>query len=650
MQRTGWGKSTVYFTAAQLLRKERRGATIVVSPLLALTRDQLRNARGRFGLVAEAINSTNPGSHEEILARWAEGGIDLLYITPECLAKREQSERILGVAGGIGLFVIDEAHCISDWGHDFRPDFRRIVDFLRHLDPSVAVLCTTATANSRVVDDIQQQVGTITEARGPLARQSLHVDILPLPSHAQRMAWLARNLGKLPGSGIVYTLTRRDADVVADWLRLQGISAAAYHAGCGEEERETMERALLENRLKALVATSALGMGLDKPDLGFVVHFQRPASVVDYYQQIGRAGRAIPEARCVLLCGAEDSEIHANLRTSSFPSIHDLNQIVSVLEDQDSLPAGDLGLRTDLPAHRLQHALRHLEIDGAVVGFESEDGWSYARTANPWEPPAERIAEVTAVREAEWRRLEQVVSGEICVLRGVGEALDDPYAAVQCGQCSTCRQIAFETVVPALDVARAQDYYNSRPIVILPRKQWMEMDGRRPTIPRDLRPEPGRALSKYQDHGWGQLVKQGKYEAHDFGEALVSASVSLIRDRWKECVGLTHVAFVPSRSNDAPVGTFAQKVADRLGLPLLHPLRRNPTGAQQKEFSTSQHQLRHARRAYTLTEAVPNGARILLVDDLVDSGWTFTVAAVALKEAGAAAVYPFALADAGHAA
>src|ERR1051326_625707 len=245
VHRTGWGKSTVYFTAARLFRKDGRGATIVVSPLLALTRDQLRNARSRFGLVAEAINSTNPASHEEILARWGEGAIDILYITPERLSKRKEFERILGAKGGIALFVIDEAHCISDWGHDFRPDFRRIVDFLRHLDTSVAILCTTATANARVVKDIQEQVGTVTEIRGPLARQSLHVDILPLPSHAERMAWLARNLGKLPGSGIVYTLTRRDAEIVADWLLSKGFPAAAYHGGCTEADRETMEEALL---------------------------------------------------------------------------------------------------------------------------------------------------------------------------------------------------------------------------------------------------------------------------------------------------------------------------------------------------------------------------------------------------------------------
>lgn len=648
VQRTGWGKSTVYFTAARLLRERGKGATVIISPLLSLTRDQIRNARQRFGLVVEALNSSTDG-HDEILARWIEGAIDVLYITPERLARRQQFESILAAKGGIALFVVDEAHCISSWGHDFRPDFRRIVTFLDHLDTAVAVLCTTATASRRVVEDIRGQVGTVTELRGPLARSSLHVDILDLPSRAERMAWLARNISRLPGSGIIYCLTQRDTEVVADWLRSKEVLAAAYHGRCMPEDREGMEAALLENKLKALVATSALGMGFDKPDLGFVVHFQRPASVVDYYQQIGRAGRAIPEARCVLLCGAEDGEIHANLRRSSFPSIEHLRAIVMALEQDDALKLTQLRIRTDMPLQRLAHAIRHLEIDGAIEGFERDGEWLYHRTAKPWVPPVERMAEILTVREREWERLDGVVRGELCIMRGVAEALDDPHATDRCAQCSTCRPMAFEVTVPAHDVAEAQEYYNGRAIEIEPRKQWMEMDGARRAIPKARRCEIGRALSKYQDAGWGQLVRQGKYETYRFDDRLVDATRGLLRSHWPEAADVTHVAYVPSRSADAPIGDFARRLATRLGLPTLEAVRRNDTGRQQKSFETSEHQLAHARQAYDLIAPVPPGARILLVDDLVDSRWTFTVVGAKLLEAGAATVYPFALADAGHA-
>lgn len=648
VQRTGWGKSTVYFSAARILREDGRGATVIISPLLSLTRDQLRNAKERFGLVAEAVNSTNSLNHNEILGRWTSGEVDVLYITPERLARKAEFERILDVRGGIALFVIDEAHCISDWGHDFRPDFRRIITFLQHLDPAVAVLCTTATASKRVVADIKQQVGTVAEVRGPLARDSLHVDILILPSHAERMSWLARNISKLPGSGIIYCLTQRDTEVVADWLRANGVSAAAYHSGCTGEDRERMEAALLENKLKTLVATSALGMGYDKPDLGFVVHFQRPASVVDYYQQIGRAGRAIKEARCVLLCGAEDGHIHANLRKSSFPSVEHLQAIVRLLEHEESLTTRQLGIRTDMTSKRLLHAIRHLEIDGAIEAVDVDGQWKYHRTVKPWASPVERMAQVMAVREAEWARLEQVVGGELCVLRGVGQALDDPFVVDACNQCSTCRKVAFETEVPAIDVARAQEYYNDRAIVIEPRKQWLELDGKRPGIPRTLACEPGRALSKYQDAGWGHLVHEGKYTTHAFNAALLTASADLIRLRWAESIGITHVVYIPGRSVQAPIAKFAGELAEKLGLPVMGVVQRNDTGKQQKSFNISEHQLNHARQAYSLTGQVPNGARILLVDDLVDSRWTFTVVGALLRGAGASTVHPFALADAGH--
>lgn len=647
VQATGWGKSTVYFTAAKMLAEQGRGRTLVVSPLLALTRDQLRNAEARFGLNAKALNSTNYDDHEAILESWSKGEVEVLFITPERLAKPSEFAKILGIEGGIGMLVIDEAHCISDWGHDFRPDFRRIVDFLDQLDDTVTVLCTTATANARVVNDIHEQVGTLSEVRGPLARRSLHVDVIQLPSHAERLAWLTRNVEKLPGSGIIYALTQRDTLVIADWLRSKDIMAAAYHGSMEDDDREKVERALLNNRLKAVVATCALGMGFDKPDLGFVIHFQRPASIVEYYQQIGRAGRAIPEARCVLLCGAEDGEIHASLRRSSFPREDHLRRIVRVLDDADEgLTYRVVQLKTDITKQRLTHALKHLTIDGAVEEvFEPQR--RLIRTVNPWEPDVAKIEEIIAVREQEWEVLQKVVGGELCVLRGAREALSDPHVEESCGQCSTCRDLDFESEIPANDVAEAQQFYMDRSIIIIPRKQWMELDGKRPSITPEERCEQGRALCKYMDAGWGHMVRDAKYDAHHFDDSLLQGAVDLIRNRWEECTGITHVAFVPGRDSNGPVGDFAARLAGALGLPLIALLHRRDTGRAQKDQDTSEYQLAHARQAYELVADVPDEARVLLFDDLVDSRWTFTVAGALLRQAGAAAVFPFALADAG---
>jgi ATP-dependent DNA helicase RecQ len=264
-----------------------------------------------LGLRAATINSGNAGEWREIEASLAADEVDVLLISPERLANRGFVERVLrSIQGSIGLLVIDEAHCISDWGHDFRPDYRRIGRLLPVLGPTVPVLATTATANDRVVEDVAAQLGDdVAISRGPLARETLRLDAIPLADQSERLAWLAEHLPRLPGSGIVYCLTVADTDRVARWLQSRGIDARAYSGPMDATAREALERALVANEMKALIATVALGMGFDKPDLGFVVHYQRPASAIAYYQQVGRAGRAVDRAYGILLAGREDYEV-----------------------------------------------------------------------------------------------------------------------------------------------------------------------------------------------------------------------------------------------------------------------------------------------------------------------------------------------------
>ena len=310
VQRTGWGKSAVYFIATKIRRKKGFGPTLIVSPLLSLIRNQIDSA-AKLGLNVVSYNSSmdkneKQAAEDQILAN----KVDAVIVAPEQLGQSYFAENILNkISGNIGLFVVDEAHCISDWGHDFRPDYGRIVRVLQNMPQNLPVLATTATANNRVVDDIKNQLGErLSIIRGALTRKSLQLHNLNISNKSERLAWLAENLKSIEGTGIVYAKTTKDCEIVAGFLQQQGIDAHAYHSQLDSDEaKANLEIALINNNIKALVATSALGMGFDKPDLSFVIHFQSPGNVVEYYQQVGRAGRGIDNAIGVLMLGHEDS-------------------------------------------------------------------------------------------------------------------------------------------------------------------------------------------------------------------------------------------------------------------------------------------------------------------------------------------------------
>ncbi len=414
VQRTGWGKSAVYFIATKLLREQGAGPTLLVSPLLALMRNQIEMAV-RIGVRAETINSTNPDAFEPIVERLANDEIDLLLVSPERFANERFRDQMLSViAQNVGSLVVDEAHCISDWGHDFRPDYRRIVRVLEALPPDVPVLCTTATANDRVIADITEQLGEeLVTFRGTLDRESLALAVADVPSQAERMAWLAETLPSLDGSGIVYVLTIADGERVAAFLRRQGIEAEAYSGATDNDERIRLEQALLANELKALVATSALGMGFDKPDLGFVVHYQSPGSPIAYYQQVGRAGRALDHAPAVLLCGAEDREIQDYFIETAFPPQGQAEQIVELLEDTPSPTSlNELMAAVNVRRARLESMLKVLEVEGAIA----RERGGYVRTSSAWDYPAERIEHITALRRHELEAMRRYSRHDWCLM------------------------------------------------------------------------------------------------------------------------------------------------------------------------------------------------------------------------------------------
>jgi len=652
VQRTGWGKSSVYFISTRILRDRGAGPTLIVSPLLALMRNQIEAAE-RLGIRAGTINSSNRDHWAAIRAQVLSDQIDALLISPERLANEAFVEDVLlPIADRIGLLVVDEAHCISDWGHDFRPDYKRLISVIQQMPPNMPLLGTTATANDRVIEDVQTQLGEIKIQRGPLRRESLVLQTLRLPGQAARLAWLAEHIPNLPGTGIVYVLTKRDSERVADWLNLFGIEARAYHSGVIDPRfensnlyRQHLEDLLLHNRIKALVATTALGMGYDKPDLGFVIHYQAPGSVVSYYQQVGRAGRAIDTAYGVLLAGVEDADIHDFFRRNAFPDERDVHAILLALAESDGLSQREIESRVNLRYGQIEKVLKFLSVENPAPIIK--DGTRWRRTAVPYRMDQEKIQRLTRQRELEWQEVQEYIDCRSCLMAYLLHALDDPRTTA-CGRCAACRGEPVVDFTFKRELAiEAGRYLRQAEIVFTPKKQAAQNSfpqyGFRGNLPHELRAEEGRFLSRWGDAGWGELVAQDKHNGR-FRDQLVEAVAEMIQERWRPHPPPQWVTCVPSHRHPHLVPDFAQKLAGRLGLqflPSIEKIRDNePQKLQQNRF----HQCRNLDGAFRVSGRIPTGP-VLLVDDVIDSGWTMTVLAALLRQAGSGPVYPVALAS-----
>jgi ATP-dependent DNA helicase RecQ len=634
VQRTGWGKSAVYFVATRLLRERGAGPTILFSPLLALMRDQIA-AAARLGLVAETINSTNTERWAEVQEALEADQIDVLLLSPQRLGNASFRSEVLPVAARhSGLLVVDEAHCISDWGHDFVPDYRRIARVLDHLPQDVPVLCCTATANDRVMTDLVGQIGhDIVVFRGTLEREGLRLHVLELPEQSRRLAWLAAYIPRLAGSGIVYCLTVRDTERVASWLCSQGIDVACYHGDLADEERLAIERRLLDNDLKAVVATSALGMGYDKPDLGFVVHYQSPGSPVAYYQQVGRAGRQIPESYGVLLRGREDPGIQDWFIKTAFASRADTERVLATLtEAGDFVRLAELENVVNIRRSRLQNLLKQLEVEGVVQA----DRLTFRRTAKAWTYDEQRIQGISDLRRMEQRAMVEYATSGTCRMAFLRHQLDDD-DATRCGWCDICTGEHLSSDVATVLVEQAVQHLRHRPIRFAPRKQWPD----RTKIPPAQRVEVGMSLSEWGDGGWGSLVEAGKRSGH-FEDGLVRAGAELIR-QWVPRPPPHWVTFVPSLRHPQLVAAFAARLGNTLGLPVHDVIQKVRHTRSQKHMQNSTRQHANVSGVFEISQPVP-GSACLLVDDIVDSQWTFTVVGGALRDAGCEAVHPFALA------
>ena len=741
VERTGWGKSAVYFIATRMLRDRGAGPTLLISPLLALMRNQIE-AAVPMGVRAVTINSENRDEWGDIIASLGadeppgptpdasaplegmtvvvtgaldgysraaareavvdrggrstedvsvktnvlvagkragsklakaealgvpvideaafdrllatgelpgkrakppkpptlRGPVDLLLISPERLANQGFRTDVLPEVGRrSGLLVIDEVHCVSDWGHDFRPNYRRIARVLALLPDGVPIIGCTATANDRVIDDVDAQLATDVSVRGPLGREGLRLHVLDLPRPAERLVWLSETIPKLGGTGIVYTLTIADAERVAEWLRTQGLDALAYHGSLEPERRIVVEQRLLANEVDVVVATSALGMGFDKRDLRFVVHYQAPAYPISYYQQVGRAGRQLDESWGVLLRGAEDEDIQDFFIENAFPPPDLAEAVVSFLEESgESFTVPNLEQTFNARRTRLNHLLTTLEVEGAV----ERDGYRWRRTLAPWSYDFERAEQVTALRRIEQGQMLEYAATHGCRMVYLRNLLDDP-VDVPCGICDRCAEESLAIALDPFDplIAAAVEHLRRGYLRIEPRRQW-PTGGR---IPQDRRNEVGRALSRWGDGGWGDRVAENRL-AGQFDEDTLDRAVELVQTQWNPEPFPTWVTVLPSVRFPGLTADFAARLAERLGIGFSEVVERVADREPQRNMHNSAMQFRNVDQAFTVRGPVDEGP-VLLLDDVVDSRWTMTVVGSALREAGSGPVLPFALAD-----
>ncbi len=661
VQRTGWGKSAVYFIATALLRARGAGPTVIVSPLLALMRNQVE-AAGRAGIRARTINSANAAEWEALYAEVAAGQADVLLVSPERLNNPSFRDQVLpGLSRSAGLVVVDEAHCISDWGHDFRPDYRRLRTLLDGLPAGIPVLATTATANARVTRDVAEQLGSggrgeTLVLRGPLDRDSLRLAVVAWPTAHQRLGWLAARLGDLPGSGIVYTLTVAAAQETAAFLREQGLPVAAYTGRDQPEERARAEDDLLANRVKALVATSALGMGFDKPDLGFVVHLGAPQSPVAYYQQIGRAGRAMSgqqgeRAEVILLPGREDRDIWAYFASLAFPPERQVRATLATLAEAGRpLSTAVLETHVDLSRGRLESMLKVLDVDGAVrrVG----GGWT--ATGQPWHYDGERYQRVAAERAREQQAMLAYQATDGCRMEYLRRELDDP-AAAPCGRCDNCTGTRVQGDVPETSATAARERLLRPGVTVEPRRMWptgmkalgVDVAGK---IPAELTAEPGRVLGRLTDIGWAAMLRALLAEGapdEPVTEPVAAAAIKVLT-AWDWAQRPAGVLTLPSRTRPALITSLGRQLAAVGRLPYLGALAyAGPAGPGPRRHNSAQ-RLGSLWHAFEVPDGVREALRdldgpALVVDDRIETGWTMTVAARLLREAGTPAVLPFAL-------
>jgi ATP-dependent DNA helicase RecQ len=651
VQRTGWGKSAVYFIATKIRRDKKFGPTLIISPLLSLIRNQIDSA-AKLGLTVVSYNSSMDQNEKQLAASAILANqVDALIVAPEQLGQTYFAEKILSrISGNIGLFVVDEAHCISDWGHDFRPDYGRIVRVLKNMPKNMPVLATTATANNRVVNDIKDQLGDrLLIIRGSLTRKSLQLQNIDISNKSERLAWLAQHLPDISGTGIIYAKTTKDCEIVAGFLKTQGIDAHPYHSQLATKEiKEGLEQALLRNDIKALVSTSALGMGFDKPDLSFVIHYQSPGNVVEYYQQVGRAGRGIDSAIGIMMLGKEDGRIQQYFIDNAFPKENQINQLLEVIEQNDGMKVTELEPLVNFAKGTIESILKFLGIEQPSPILK--DDKHYFRTQFDYQIPAEKIERLNTIKQSEWEILNAYHKSTACLMQFLSKELDDPDSQ-PCGKCENCdpNDKLAEDIDQSL-VLKANDYLRHRYIPIKPRATFASSganaklaftDYGLPYRDNNLKIESGMALSSWKDGGWGDIVAEGKQQ-DSFSHDLIPPMVKMI-DSIPYEQRPTWLTYIPSPRHPSLVKNFAHALAEALGVKCKDTINITEARPPQKTMENSFFQSKNLDGAFGIDISQGYTDPVWLLDDAVDSRWTFTIAGALLRQNGVAKVIPIAL-------
>lgn len=642
VQKTGWGKSLVYFLATKILRKKGEGVTVIISPLLSLARNQIDSTK-QYGLIAESINSQENRTQAErtsVINRCNSGQCDVLFITPEQLQKDEFIKLLSQLR--IALFVVDEAHCISDWGHDFRPDYRRIHQLLNILPKNIGILATTATANNRVIEDISNQLGNCEIIRGPLQRESLQLHKIHLPNTELKYAWLAKNLQMISGTGIIYATTIKECERIAQWLQTNQIAAYPYHSNLKPEVKIELENKLINNELKVLVSTIALGMGFDKDDIQFIIHYYTPKSMIEYYQQIGRAGRNIPNSYCILLYGGEEeSRINEYFIYNSFPKQQDIYEVLNYLDSVDDASRTDFDNNINLKKTVMNQILKLLMLDG-IVG---KDATRYYRTPKQYIYQEAYYETIIQMKINEYKELRLYQNETNCLMQYITRCLDDPFSQ-PCKKCSNCLNSWTITndIITNNEIGKVQEFFNNQFIYIEPRKRSLMTNHN-----LLFQHEVGLVLAYYQDE-LGQEARHGKYINGTFSEYLIQVSSKKLQQFfYKQHEPIHNLIIVPIPSNRRPqlVPLFAQSLAKMLKVRYANVLAKKPNEPEQKTLLNSAQQEKSLRDYLYLNSSIDlSNQHILLVDDFVDSKWTFAIAAELLGSTYQnIKVTPFAIAD-----
>lgn len=637
VQKTGWGKSLVYFISTKLFREENKGFTLVVSPLLVLMENQ-KEAASKLNIKCAVLNSTVlKEERPTIIKNMINQYYDLVFVTPETLFKDDIQTALPNMK--IGLFVVDEAHCISDWGHDFRLNYGKLNKIIQKFPSNVHVLGTTATANNRVVNDLKKQFGDgVYISRGSLTRDSLHINVIKVKNAVERYTWILKNINKLPGTGIIYCLTQRDCDYLTKFLLDNGINAESYYSKSQEEETRNMEiiHKFLNNEIKVIVATIKLGMGFDKGDIGFVIHYQMPSNIVSFYQQIGRAGRSIDKAYTILMSGPEDLDIINYFINTAFPTKEECIKVIECLEKYNGLSITYLSGCLNMKQGRLSKTIMFLENEGFVY----KDGSKYYVSGTKFTYDCDHYENVTRTRISERNQMVELLKTKECLNKYIVGCLDD-IVKNNCNRCSNCiENTIFDNDFTDEEINNTLGFINALEQPIEPRKRWPSKDFFGTTIISNQLLE-GLCLSKYHDVGYGKLVKDGKYKDQRFADELVGKSTSVLKEIIKK-YNIKYITNVPSlRSNI--VEDFTKRLAEGLKIEYVDTLLKIGTN-QQKDMNNSYHQCKNAVNSFKCKGNNYSG-NIILVDDMVDSRWTITVCGHYLMEGGFDSVYPYALAD-----